>query len=87
MSETEVVHVRATYNDIHKLIRNATPKIAEAFKPELLVAIGTSRSSIGFSVTYSINQPDLGGGSVNSLNNMEANVNLNTFKEDFFPPA
>ena len=41
MSEPE--HIRATYNDIHKLIRASAERIAE-FKPDLLIAIGeTSR--------------------------------------------
>jgi hypoxanthine phosphoribosyltransferase len=37
---TEVKHWHVTYNDIHNLIRSATPKIAEEFNPELLIAIG-----------------------------------------------
>ncbi|ETW79120.1 hypothetical protein HETIRDRAFT_387410 [Heterobasidion irregulare TC 32-1] len=39
MSEPE--HFRTTYNDVHNLIKNAAPKIAE-FKPDLFIAIGTS---------------------------------------------
>ncbi|TFK71612.1 PRTase-like protein [Pluteus cervinus] len=35
----QVQHLRVTYNDIHNLIRKATPKIAE-FDPDLMVAIG-----------------------------------------------
>lgn len=35
-----VKHLRVTYNDIHNLIRKATPKIANEFNPDLLVAIG-----------------------------------------------
>jgi hypothetical protein len=38
---TEPEHLRATYNDIHKLIRDAAAKIAE-FKPNLFIAIGLS---------------------------------------------
>jgi len=34
-------HLRATYNDIHNLIKNASPQILEEFKPEILIAIGT----------------------------------------------
>jgi hypothetical protein len=33
-------HVRATYNDIHKLIRAASEKIDSEFKPDLFIAIG-----------------------------------------------
>lgn len=36
----EVKHWRVTYNDIHNLIRSATPNIASHFNPDLLVAIG-----------------------------------------------
>lgn len=36
----EVQHWRVTYNDIHNLIRNATPKIAAEFNPDLMIAIG-----------------------------------------------
>ena len=37
MAEPE--HVRATYNDIHDLIKVSAEKIAE-FKPNILIAIG-----------------------------------------------
>ncbi|KAF9457530.1 hypothetical protein BDZ94DRAFT_1272958 [Collybia nuda] len=37
---SEVQHLRVTYNHIHNLIRNATPKIATEFNPDLLIAIG-----------------------------------------------
>jgi hypothetical protein len=33
-------HVRATYNDIHDLIKASSEKIAE-FKPNMIIAIGT----------------------------------------------
>lgn len=36
----EVKHCRVTYNDIHNLIRNVTPKIAAEFNPDLMIAIG-----------------------------------------------
>ncbi|KAF8159715.1 hypothetical protein B0H34DRAFT_796932 [Crassisporium funariophilum] len=36
----EVQHWHVTYNDIHNLIRKATPKIAAEFNPDLLIAIG-----------------------------------------------
>ncbi|GKV58055.1 hypoxanthine-guanine phosphoribosyltransferase [Collybia sordida] len=36
----EVQHFRVTYNYIHNLIRNVTPKIAAEFNPDLLIAIG-----------------------------------------------
>ncbi|KAF4593322.1 Hypoxanthine-guanine phosphoribosyltransferase [Pleurotus pulmonarius] len=36
----EVQHWRVTYNDIHNLIRKATPTIGAEFNPDLLVAIG-----------------------------------------------
>ncbi|TFK32804.1 hypothetical protein BDQ12DRAFT_692011 [Crucibulum laeve] len=36
----EVQHWRVTYNDIHNLIRQATPSIAAQFNPDLLIAIG-----------------------------------------------
>lgn len=35
----EIQHLRATYNDIHKLIQQSAVKIAE-FKPDLFIAIG-----------------------------------------------
>ncbi|TDL23792.1 PRTase-like protein [Rickenella mellea] len=37
MSDPE--HLRATYNDVHNIIRNSSDKIAE-WKPNLLIAIG-----------------------------------------------
>ena len=37
MAEPE--HVRATYNDIHDLIKASAQKIAE-FKPNMIIAIG-----------------------------------------------
>jgi hypothetical protein len=37
---SEVRHLRVTYNDIHNLIRNATPNIATEFNPDLMIAIG-----------------------------------------------
>ncbi|KXN89397.1 Xanthine phosphoribosyltransferase 1 [Leucoagaricus sp. SymC.cos] len=36
----DVKHLHVTYNDIHNLIRNATPKIAAEFNPDLMIAIG-----------------------------------------------
>ncbi|KAL7007217.1 hypothetical protein EMMF5_003056 [Cystobasidiomycetes sp. EMM_F5] len=33
-------HLRVTYNDIHKLIKNAAEKIKTEFRPDLFVAIG-----------------------------------------------
>ena len=36
----EIQHLRATYNDIHNLIRASADKIA-TFKPDLFVAIGS----------------------------------------------
>lgn len=36
----QVKHFRVTYNDIHNLIRKATPSLAADFNPDLLVAIG-----------------------------------------------
>lgn len=36
----QVQHWRVTYNDIHNLIRKTTPKIAQEFNPDLLIAIG-----------------------------------------------
>ncbi|EDR14107.1 uncharacterized protein LACBIDRAFT_244339 [Laccaria bicolor S238N-H82] len=36
----QVKHWHVTYNDIHNLIRQATPKIAAEFNPDLLIAIG-----------------------------------------------
>jgi hypothetical protein len=38
MAEPE--HVRATYNDIHDLIKASSEKIVE-FKPNMIIAIGT----------------------------------------------
>ncbi|KAG0709251.1 hypothetical protein DFH29DRAFT_887263 [Suillus ampliporus] len=38
MGEPE--HVRATYNDIHNIIRGAAGKIASEFKPDMFIAIG-----------------------------------------------
>ncbi|KAF7294460.1 hypothetical protein MKEN_01438500 [Mycena kentingensis (nom. inval.)] len=40
MANSEVEHLRVTYNDIHNLIRKSTPNIARQFNPDLLVAIG-----------------------------------------------
>ena len=47
MSEPE--HFRTTYNDVHNLIKNAAPKIAE-FKPDLFIAIGASSPFPPFSI-------------------------------------
>jgi hypothetical protein len=41
----EPPHIRATYNDIHNIIRDASVKIAE-WKPDMMVAIGESSLSI-----------------------------------------
>ncbi|EMD39059.1 hypothetical protein CERSUDRAFT_63970 [Gelatoporia subvermispora B] len=41
----EPEHIRATYEDIHKLIRSTAEKIKE-FKPDILIAIGAS--GLGF---------------------------------------
>ncbi|KAG5722159.1 Xanthine phosphoribosyltransferase 1 [Termitomyces sp. T112] len=40
MAEGQVKHWRVTYNDIHNLIRGVTPKLAQDFNPDLMVAIG-----------------------------------------------
>lgn len=37
----EIKYWHVTYNDIHNLIREATPKIAAEFNPDLLIAIGS----------------------------------------------
>lgn len=37
---TEPTHVRATYNEIHNLIKASAHKIGEEFKPNMLIAIG-----------------------------------------------
>lgn len=59
----DVKHWRVTYNDIHNLIRDATPKIATEFNPDLMIAIGKP--------SIILNDLDLsknltGGGSVSS---------------------
>lgn len=36
----QIQHLHVTYNDIHNLIRENTPKIATEFNPDLLIAIG-----------------------------------------------
>ena len=36
----QIQHLHVTYNDIHNLIRQNTPKIAREFNPDLLIAIG-----------------------------------------------
>ena len=36
----QIQHLHVTYNDIHDLIRQNTPKIAREFNPDLLIAIG-----------------------------------------------
>jgi hypoxanthine phosphoribosyltransferase len=41
MAEPE--HVRATYNDIHDLIKASAEKIVE-FKPNMIIAIGVCTS-------------------------------------------
>ena len=38
----EPTHVRATYNEIHNLIKASAHKIGEDFKPNMLIAIGAS---------------------------------------------
>ncbi|KAL9713721.1 hypothetical protein Ac2012v2_003332 [Leucoagaricus gongylophorus] len=35
-----VKHLHVSYNDIHNLIRDVTPKIAAEFNPDLMIAIG-----------------------------------------------
>ena len=42
----EIQHLHVTYNDIHNLIRSATPKIAREFNPDLLIAIGKHRTTL-----------------------------------------
>lgn len=37
---TEPEHVRATYNDIHNIIKTSAERISAEFKPDLLIAIG-----------------------------------------------
>ena len=37
----EIKYWHVTYNDIHNLIREVTPKIAAEFNPDLLIAIGS----------------------------------------------
>ncbi|KAL4063113.1 phosphoribosyltransferase-like protein [Scleroderma yunnanense] len=37
---TEPEHVRATYNDVHNIIKASADRISEQFKPDLLIAIG-----------------------------------------------
>ncbi|KAJ8594678.1 PRTase-like protein [Rhizopogon salebrosus TDB-379] len=36
----ERVHLRATYNDIHNIIRATADKVASEFKPDIFIAIG-----------------------------------------------
>lgn len=57
----ELKHLRATYNDIHDIIKNSAEKIA-IFKPNLLVAIGSYLSSV--SVITRLTDCVSGGGSV-----------------------
>ncbi|KAI0060996.1 PRTase-like protein [Artomyces pyxidatus] len=45
MAEPE--HLRATYNDVHKLIQKSAKEIA-AFKPDIFIAIGTPLPCSGF---------------------------------------
>jgi hypothetical protein len=51
----EIQHLHVTYNDIHNLIRSATPQIAREFNPDLLIAIGkhqtTQRDSLVHVIT------------------------------------
>jgi len=35
-----VRHLHVSYNDIHNLIRDVTPKIAAEFNPDSMIAIG-----------------------------------------------
>lgn len=42
-------HVRATYNDIHNLIKASAHKIGEEFKPNMLIAIGVYKAHKKFS--------------------------------------
>jgi hypothetical protein len=39
-------HFRATYNEIHKLIRDSAVKIQTEFAPDMFIAIGASRSVV-----------------------------------------
>jgi len=36
----EPVHVKATYNDVHNIIRAISNRIASEFKPDIFIAIG-----------------------------------------------
>ncbi|KAJ8579953.1 PRTase-like protein [Rhizopogon salebrosus TDB-379] len=36
----ELAHLRATYNDVHNIIRATADKIASEFKPDMFIAIG-----------------------------------------------
>lgn len=49
-----VQHFHVTYNDIHNLIRRATPRIAKEFTPDLLVAIGICSFHFKFSYCHLI---------------------------------
>lgn len=40
MAEEGPQHVRATYNDIHDLIKASAAKIGPDFKPNMIIAIG-----------------------------------------------
>ena len=44
----QVKHWHVTYNDIHNLIRQATPKVATEFNPDLLIAIGEYPSNLNY---------------------------------------
>lgn len=49
-----VQHWHVTYNDIHNLLRSSTPKIAQSFNPDTLIAIGGGLVSLQCSfITYS----------------------------------
>ena len=57
-------HLRATYNDIHLLVKETSSRIASEFWPDLLIAIGAYSRFNGFLQKFTL---DVGGGSVNNL--------------------
>jgi hypothetical protein len=63
----EPEHIRATYNDIHDLIKVSAGKIAE-FRPNMIIAIGEYYSTRRTTIPYS---EASGGGSVAPFQNLE----------------
>jgi hypothetical protein len=52
---------RYTYNDVHNIIKDAAPRVAE-FKPDMLIAIGMETFLVGMLLALDLNRLSPGGG-------------------------